>query len=312
MTSTSQAAAATKHHVMHPGKAVKVVTHHVTHPGKAVKAVKNYIPVVRAKSKHGENLGYYRKAFFALDPQKQYNLYMSGMAPWLTEQETNKVRAWGAEHGYKLINPIPVAVLYRAQQNPRGFRVLQIDRDISAAEAAKREVEAAKARKAANNPDRLPAHPTPGNYAKITTVPAKSRPNRLSAAQQHQSQQRPQHQSQHLAAPTIPHLKPVSPIHVPHMTQQHQKPRPQSQGGLFAQATAKRQSHQPAPTTKQHAHSGGGGGLSAQASQPRQIRQRDLRLSIAVPPVSSTYGMPSQGGRRVKGQSMVNPVRVRS
>ncbi|KAK4239392.1 hypothetical protein C8A03DRAFT_14214 [Achaetomium macrosporum] len=173
----------------------------VTHPGQTAKRL---IPRSR-KSNQDSNLSYYRKTFFLLDQQTQFDLYMAGMAPRMTEREVKKLRS-SVRQVRRTYKPVPV--LYEAQAAPNGFRAPLRDL-VAEAQAARARAAAAKKIKqqSASNPDALPTFPTPGNHVKIqvqqppkpTTTTYQPRPQRPQQPQQYP--QRPQqHSSQQYRA----------------------------------------------------------------------------------------------------------------
>jgi hypothetical protein len=167
--------------------------------GKATsKAVKKLIPhsAKLGKDSSGFNLRYYREAYFALNEQDQYNLFMSGFAPKMTKREVSKLRATFRDglptHTYR-----PQTVMYDAHISPTGREAQPKDLVDEAAAAKRRAVEMAKQRRqaaAAASGDALPAHPTPATYTKIQAH--SSRPTKARLQKQQKQQQRPAAQGQ--------------------------------------------------------------------------------------------------------------------
>ncbi|KAG7289168.1 hypothetical protein NEMBOFW57_005531 [Staphylotrichum longicolle] len=91
--------------------------HHVTHPGQAVKRI---IPHAskQGKDSSGFNLSYYRKSFFLLDKQTQFDLYIAGLAPKMTKREVDKLRSSVRQisRQYKT-----ETVMYDAHISPSGY-----------------------------------------------------------------------------------------------------------------------------------------------------------------------------------------------
>ncbi len=186
-----------KHHVTHPGQAVKLMI-----PGHASKL---------GKDSSGFNLSYYRKSFFLLDMQTQFNLYYAGLAPKMTKREVEKLRSSVRQisRQYK-----PESVMYDAHVSPSGYEAPLKD-VVAEANAAKRRAAAAAANKKKNqaaatataNPDALPSFPTPTNYSKVQVQP---RPTQQQRPQPQPSQNRPSagQPPQRLPAHQIPTSQP--------------------------------------------------------------------------------------------------------
>jgi hypothetical protein len=118
--------------------------------GKATsKAVKKLIPHAAklGKNSSGFNLGYYREAYFALEEEKQYNLFMSGFAPKMTRREVHKLRSTFCDsvptRTYK-----PQTVMYDAHISPAGYEAPLKDLVAEAAAAKRHAIEMAKQRRA--------------------------------------------------------------------------------------------------------------------------------------------------------------------
>jgi hypothetical protein len=166
--------------------------------GKATsKAVKKLIPHAAklGKNSSGFNLGYYREAYFALEEEKQYNLFMSGFAPKMTRREVHKLRSTFCDsvptRTYK-----PQTVMYDAHISPAGYEAPLKDLVAEAAAAKRHAIEMARqrrARKLAANGDALPAHPTPATYTKIQIHARPAKPHKPHARLQKQHKQKQQH-----------------------------------------------------------------------------------------------------------------------
>lgn len=244
------------------------------------KAVKKLIPhaAKHGKDSSGFNLSYYRKSFFLLDKQTQYDLYMSGFAPKMTKREVSKLRA-SSRHGHTSTTYKPETVMYDAHISPSGYEAPLKDLVAEAKAAKRRAVATAKKRKqaaAAANGDALPAHPTPAAYTKIQVQ------RRTKAQQQQQQAQLKQQQQARLKQQQQQQLK---------LRQQQQQQRlPQTQGGR-----RQRQSQQIGVAVS-HDRQQQGQGLT-----PAQAR---VRQSVGGVPVTA-----GGAGRRVAGQSVAGSSR---
>ncbi|KAK3308525.1 uncharacterized protein B0T15DRAFT_109592 [Chaetomium strumarium] len=200
----------------------------VTHPGQAARRL---IPgsSKSSKSSQDRNLSYYRKTFFFLDPQTQFDLYMAGMAPRMTEREVKKLRSAARQvrRTYK-----PVSLMYEAQAAPNGFRAPLRDL-VAEAQAAKARAAASKKTKkpSASNPDALPTFPTPGTHVKIQ-VQQHPRPTATAPQPRPQQPQKPQHYPQRRQQrppqhpPQHPPQQPPQPPQQQQQQQQQQRPQP--------------------------------------------------------------------------------------
>ncbi|KAK4149415.1 hypothetical protein C8A00DRAFT_46966 [Chaetomidium leptoderma] len=216
-------------------------------PGKAAKRL---MPSsTHAKDNYGLNTSYYRKTFFLLDKQAQFDLYMAGMAPKLTKLEANRLGSFGrpVTREYKR-----APVLYVAQVSPSGYsaplRNIVVEAKaakVRAAAAAKKKKEAAAA--AAGNPDALPAFPTPAAYSKIQIQTRPAKAQQQQRQRQQQQQRLSQAQTQRRPQPRSPqrHSQQIGmaishPPHPPH-NQQQQQQRQQYQYYPSAPATSQGQ-----------------------------------------------------------------------
>jgi hypothetical protein len=300
-----------------------------------VKTVKRLIPHAAkvGKDSSGFNLSYYRKTYFLLDKQTQFDLYMAGLAPKMTKREVDKLRSsvFHISRQYK-----PETVMYDAHISPSGYEA-PIKDVVAEAKAAKlRAAAAAKKKKQAANPDALPAFPTPANYTKIQVKPRPTKMQQQQAHAQHQQKLKPQQQqqqqrlSQAQAQPQNrlstqpPPLRPsqigIAISHPPPSTvlmpaqtrppaqrQSHQPtPRP-STTTVGTTATGTRQSQKPPPQ-----------GLYAQIQQQTQQRNSTLLPSqgqaqgLRQRPVSAAVQgqVPEQQGQVRVRQSVIVPVVV--
>ncbi|KAK4247065.1 hypothetical protein C7999DRAFT_14872 [Corynascus novoguineensis] len=188
---------------------------------KTGKAVKSVVPHSNKSGKDsmGFNLSYYRKTFFLLDKQAQFDLYQAGLAPKLTAWEASKFKNSSRRVCRKYKKQ---AVMYAAHQSPDGYAAPPMDLVVEAkaaklrarafAEAKKKEKmekkkkkQQKKGKEAAVNQnndddsDALPAHPTPAHFTKMHKVQIKIRPSSTSTAgvQRHRQQQLQLQQHQH-------------------------------------------------------------------------------------------------------------------
>ena len=203
-----------KHHVTHPGQAVKLMI-----PGHASKL---------GKDSSGFNLSYYRKSFFLLDRQTQFNLFYAGLAPKMTKREIENLRSSVRQisRQYK-----PESVMYDAHVSPSGYEAPLKDVVAEANEFKLRAAAAAANKKkkqgaatATANPDSLPSFPTPANYSKIQVQP---RPT--------QQQPRPRPQQNPQLAGRTPQRLPAQQVPISLPQRQSQYPsypasQPQRQG----------------------------------------------------------------------------------
>ncbi|KAH6641084.1 hypothetical protein F5144DRAFT_618719 [Chaetomium tenue] len=150
----------------------------------------------QGKDSAGFNMSYYRKSFFMLEKQAQFDLYVNGLAPKMTLWEVNKLKA-SRRHAVRVFRPH--AVMYEAHVSPRGYAAPTRDLVAEAKAAKRRAAATAQARKtklanstAAAPGDALPVHPTPAHYAKMN----QTRPTK--AQQQQQQQQRQKEAEQRL------------------------------------------------------------------------------------------------------------------
>ncbi|KAK4119871.1 hypothetical protein N657DRAFT_693379 [Parathielavia appendiculata] len=145
------------------------------HPGNAVKRLIPHAANV-GKDSPGFNLSYYRKTFFILDKQTQFDLYMAGLAPKMTKREVDKLRSsgFGISRQYKR-----ETVMYDVHISPSGYEAPLKD-IVAEAKAAKLRA-AAAAKKQAANPDALPAHPTPAKYTKLQAQTKPTKPQQQEA-----------------------------------------------------------------------------------------------------------------------------------
>ncbi|KAK0667030.1 hypothetical protein QBC41DRAFT_142686 [Cercophora samala] len=148
-------------------KAVKVVTPKRTAPPSGREHLR--------RPNTGENQSFYRSSYLALNPQRQWDLYIAGLAP----QGVPAPR--GPPPPQKGITPRQfktVNVMYLTKPSPTGVQAGTITYLPDAFEVA-------KGKKKAANPDALPVFPTPGQGVKIVQRPVKGQ-------QQQQQQQQQQ------------------------------------------------------------------------------------------------------------------------
>ncbi|AEO56535.1 hypothetical protein MYCTH_2125509 [Thermothelomyces thermophilus ATCC 42464] len=207
------------------------------------KALKSAVPQPRMTGKDdlGSNLSYYRKTFFLLDQQTRFDLYMAGLAPRMTKSEARRFDSQiPTRRVCRRFKKVPV--MYATQEppneqaaSPRNLAKGAKDAKAHAAVASSSSSNTKNSNKnhktrvdrkgkgktvgaSSDDPDALPAHPTPAAFNRISyRVQIRSRPASSSAGmqqqQQHQQQQRPE---QH------------------HRQQQHRpQPRPQQQPYLL-------------------------------------------------------------------------------
>lgn len=251
---------------------------------------KRLIPIPQGDKRraalYGENLSFYRAAFFRQGRQTQYDLYAAGMAPKLTRSEARRLRAWASAASTSASNPgvrrrgarhryyRPVRTMYAAQRAPNGFKAPPAD---PVARARARRTRAGRDQPARRRPlrggggsgsggggrfsdgpddDALPAHPTPNSYVRYRRA-------------------RPGHQGQR---PPPPRRRPAA-------------------GGAAAGRAPRQgqQQGQQQQQKQQHLAVPGGGGLRMQQA----------------PPASLGIGAPrqSQSKHRLQGMSAQAPAR---
>lgn len=159
------------------------------HPGKSAKNPPTHASKL-GKDSSGFNLSYYRKSFFMLEKQAQFDLYVNGLAPKMTIWEVNMLKA-SRRRAVRVFRPH--AVMYEAHVSPQGYTAPTRDLVAEAKAAKRRAAATAQARKtklanstAAAPGDALPIHPTPAHYAKIQTP----RPTKAQQQQQQQLRQK--------------------------------------------------------------------------------------------------------------------------
>ncbi|KAL2191452.1 hypothetical protein L209DRAFT_739503 [Thermothelomyces heterothallicus CBS 203.75] len=188
------------------------------------KALKSAVPQPRKTDKDnlGSNLSYYRKTFFLLDKQTQFDLYMAGLAPRMTKLEAQRFDSQiPTRRVCRRFKKVPV--MYATQEppkeqaaSPRNLVKGAQDAKTHAAVAnsissnnttknsnknhetrmdRKGKGKMTKVGASSDDPDALPAHPTPEAFNRISyRVQIRSRPASSSAGMQQlqQLQQRPQ------------------------------------------------------------------------------------------------------------------------
>ena len=194
------------------------------------------------KDSSGFNMSYYRKSFFLLDKQTQYDLYRSGLAPKMTRVEVEMLRASGRKWTYDYEDE---SVMYDAHISPSGYEAPMKDLVADAKEAKAAALAAAANKKKKpqqqqqaanpnaianqkkktsqkkpapnpnnNHPDALPSFPTAANYT-TTKIQIQQRPPPPLAST---TTQRPQSQ-----------WRPSQPPPPQQQQQQQQQPRPYPQ-----------------------------------------------------------------------------------
>ncbi|CAP73267.1 uncharacterized protein PODANS_2_6655 [Podospora anserina S mat+] len=141
-------------------KAVKVVT-----PNKRTAAPPPGREYLRRAKPTGENQSFYRSSYLALNPQRQWDLYIAGLAP----QGVPAPR--GPPPPQKGVTPRQfktVNVMYLTKPSPSGVQAGTISYLPDAFEVAKGKKKIVKN----PNPDALPAFPTPGQ-GKVVVRPVK-------------------------------------------------------------------------------------------------------------------------------------------
>jgi hypothetical protein len=165
--------------------------YHVTHPHKAVKRLVANVNNV-GQDTCGLNLSFYRAAFFNLNVQTQFDLYVAGMAPKMTRREVDRLRA-SVRQVRRTFKTVPV--MYAAHVSPSGHHAPPRDL-VAEAQAAKDRAAGKKTRKQQrpSHPDALPVFPTPNNITKVR-IQAKPAPQRRQQPQQQPQNCTPQRQT---------------------------------------------------------------------------------------------------------------------
>ena len=257
----------------------------------------------QGKDSSGFNLSYYRKTFFMLEKQVQFDLYMNGLAPKMTRLEVNMLKA-SRRPAVRVFRAH--AVMYDTHISPSGYAAPPRDIVAEAKKAKIRAVEAAEARKkklanstSAAPGDALPIHPTPAHYAKIQVQqqrPAKARPQQQQQ-QQHQQQQRQQQlehrlqQQQQQREQQLEHRLQQQKLL---RQQRHQRQEEQQQQQQQQQQQLQHERRQKQPQYRLERLE------QQQQQQPARVKQ-----SVVVPVTAQGRA----AGRRVAGQSLASSSR---
>ncbi|KAL2166654.1 hypothetical protein VTG60DRAFT_2350 [Thermothelomyces hinnuleus] len=189
------------------------------------KALKSAVPqpLKTGKDSLGFNLSYYRMTFFLLDQQTRFDLYMAGLAPRMTKLEARSFDSQiPTRRVCRRFKKVPV--MYATQEPPKEQAASSRNPDKEAKDAKAHAFAASSINSNNNNnnnnntknnnknhktrvdrkgkgkmtkvdassddPDALPAHPTPAAFNRISyRVQIRSRPASSSAGMQQQQQQ---------------------------------------------------------------------------------------------------------------------------
>ncbi|KAK4176274.1 hypothetical protein QBC36DRAFT_329684 [Triangularia setosa] len=183
----------------------------------------------------GENQAFYRASYLALNPQRQWDLYIAGLAPRGVPAPRGPppLQKGITPRQYKTVN-----VMYLTKPSPTGIQAGTITYLPDAFELA------AEKKKKQGNPDALPTFPTPGQGVKIVQRPVQGQPIKRLAGQQQQQLRVSTTQGQG-------QVRPVQVVRVQQQPQQQVRVQQQQQYVQVAVPVSQVQMQQPRPQTQQ-------------------------------------------------------------